>query len=139
MPNDIVQNPKYYSNIGNMVLLPTPLKAFTDCIPEIKLILRICAWNLYRLACDECTEDATRVKSGAIPDFYPSEWPRSYREKLPPNTVAYNSKIAGFIQKRKAQIRANLQNERLNGTHYPREQVLEVLNAFPGNEPDWWL
>lgn len=138
-PNDIVQNPMYYSNIGNMVLLPTPLKAFTDCLPEIKLILRICSWNLYGFACDECAEDAVKVKSGAIPEFYPSEWPRTHREKLPPNTFSYNSKIAGFSQKRKAQIRADLHNEQLNGTHYPREQVLEVLKAFPGNEPEWWL
>src|SRR5260370_24581423 len=37
----------FFSCVGNMVLLPTPLKAFTDTVPEVKAMLRICARNLY--------------------------------------------------------------------------------------------
>jgi hypothetical protein len=42
----------FFSCVGNMVLLPTPLKAFTDTMPEIKSMLRICARNLYGWQCD---------------------------------------------------------------------------------------
>jgi hypothetical protein len=42
----VVGNPRYYSCIGNMVWLPTPLKGFTDAIPEVKQCLRICAYHL---------------------------------------------------------------------------------------------
>src|SRR5665213_536738 len=44
--NTVVQDPRYYSCVGNMVWLPTPLKGFTDSMPEIKLMLRHCAHNL---------------------------------------------------------------------------------------------
>jgi len=43
----IVRNPRYYSCVGNMVWLPTPLKGFTDALPEIKRMLRTCAFHLY--------------------------------------------------------------------------------------------
>jgi hypothetical protein len=41
--NIIVQDPRFYSCVGNMVLLPTPLKAFTDVMPDVKSMLRACA------------------------------------------------------------------------------------------------
>lgn len=41
--NDVVSDHRFYSCIGNMILLPTPLKAFTDTMPEVKAMLRICA------------------------------------------------------------------------------------------------
>ena len=43
----IIQDRRYFSCIGNMVLLPTPLKGFTDAVPEIKRCLRVCAYYLY--------------------------------------------------------------------------------------------
>ena len=43
----IVKDPRYYSCVGNMVWLPTPMKGFTDTVPEIKRMLRTCAYYLY--------------------------------------------------------------------------------------------
>ena len=34
--NDVVKDRRFFSCVANMVLLPTPLKAFTDTMPEIK-------------------------------------------------------------------------------------------------------
>ncbi len=137
-PNSIVQNPMYYSNIGNMVLFPSPVKAFTDCVPEIKMHLRVCAWYLYGFICEELKEEAEKIKEGYIPIDYPKEWPRSYREKLPPGTVEYNPRIQNFIANRKRQIRQDLNNPRFEGSYYPKERISNVLNVFPGNEPEWW-
>ena len=47
LSNAIVMDRRFFSCVGNMVLLPTPLKAFTDTMPEVKAMLRICARNLY--------------------------------------------------------------------------------------------
>ena len=52
LSNVIVMDRRFFSCVGNMVLLPTPLKAFTDTMPEIKSMLRICARNLYGWQCD---------------------------------------------------------------------------------------
>lgn len=41
--NVVVQDARYYSCVVNMVLLPTPLKAFTDFMPEVKAMLRTCS------------------------------------------------------------------------------------------------
>ena len=50
--NAIVQDRRFFSCVANMVLLPTPLKAFTDTMSEVKAMLRICARNLYDWHCD---------------------------------------------------------------------------------------
>lgn len=47
LSNVVVMDRRFFSCVGNMVLLPTPLKAFTDALPEVKAMLRICARNLY--------------------------------------------------------------------------------------------
>jgi hypothetical protein len=44
--NAVVCDPRFYSCIANMVWLPTPLKGFTDAVPEIKHLLRICSYSL---------------------------------------------------------------------------------------------
>ncbi|MFG1284088.1 hypothetical protein [Xanthobacter autotrophicus] len=38
--SSVVQDPRYFSCVANMVWLPTPLKGFTDALPEIKAMLR---------------------------------------------------------------------------------------------------
>jgi hypothetical protein len=140
LPNSIVQNPMYYSNVGNMVLLPSPIKAFTDCVPEIKTHLRVCAWYLYGFICDEeeVKAEANKIRNGFIPENYPEEWPRQYREKLPPGTMKNNSQIQKYISNRKMQIKKDLNNSLFEGTHYPKERILSVLQRFPGNDPNWW-
>lgn len=46
----MVQDHQFYSCVANMVLLPAPLKAFTDAMPEVKAMLRVCSRNFLRLA-----------------------------------------------------------------------------------------
>jgi len=139
-PNSIVQNPLYYSNIANMVLLPTPLKAFTDCMPDIKKMLRVCAWNLYSFICEdpEVEEDATWIKNGNKPEGYPSEWPTMPGEKPKVGVHSFSDKIAGCIEKRKREIKSSLHDPNLQGTAYDKEEVLSVLRKYPVQPADWW-
>lgn len=75
----LTANPKYYSCVANMVWLPTALKGFTDAVPEIKTMLRVCAYNLYDWVCDDASVllEAKKIESGYVPDGYPETWPRS--------------------------------------------------------------
>jgi hypothetical protein len=73
----IVRDPRYYSCIGNMVWLPTPLKSFTDSLPEVKAMLRTCAFYLYGWACEHETVEAQAdaIRAGSMPENYPVDWP----------------------------------------------------------------
>jgi hypothetical protein len=56
-----------------MVWLPTPLKGFTDTLPEIKAMLRVCAFHLYGWACEhpsvaDQVESAVWLGAGRIPE-----------------------------------------------------------------------
>jgi hypothetical protein len=109
-----------------MVLLPTPLKAFTDSMPEIKTMLRICARNLYNWECDhECLKGL----SGALDSWsdwssYPESWPRQRGERLPLGTLPFNLTIQSAAEKRKDVIRRDLKEA---GPFYPREAVKAAL------------
>src|SRR5205085_1996044 len=61
LSNIVVMDRRFFSCIGNMVLLPTPLKAFTDTMPDVKAMLRICARNLYGWQCDHDSLLATNA------------------------------------------------------------------------------
>ncbi len=129
-PNTIVRNPKYYSCIANMVALPSPLKALTDGVPEIKSMLRVCAYYLYGWICesDEVKAEATAITNGFIPKEYPESWPKSRADKLPKGLVQYNAAIKKFVNKRKQEIKGDLQNPALR--FYPKKQVREVLQFW---------
>jgi hypothetical protein len=62
----IVQDPCYFSCVANMVWLPTSLKGFTDTLPEIKAMLRVCAFHLYGWACQHSSveKQADQVEVG---------------------------------------------------------------------------
>jgi hypothetical protein len=68
-----------------MVLLPTPLKAFTDSMSDIKAMLRICARNLYDWQCDHASMSAVNSALDRWTDWtaYPKSWPRSPGERRP--------------------------------------------------------
>lgn len=129
--SSVVQDPRYFSCVANMVWLPTPLKGFTDTLPEIKVMLRVCAFHLYGWACEHpsVAEQATQVRSGWIPDGYPKSWPSPDRPcVLPPGVAPFSARIEREIAKRKQKIKADL----LNGDflHYPRDDVLSVLKSW---------
>jgi hypothetical protein len=128
---NVVQNPRYYSCIGNMVWLPTPLKGFTDAVPEVKQCLRICAFHLYGWMCEyeDHTANTQRIHSGEIPDCYPREWPTSIRPDLRPrNTAPYSERVRKSIIKRKAKLRRLLADDTLE--HYGHDAVREVLTFW---------
>jgi hypothetical protein len=127
----IVRNPRYYSCVGNMVWLPTPLKGFTDSLSEIKVMLRTCAFYLYRWACEDesVKEQADSIRGGVMPRGYPEVWPSANRPGLlPPGTAAFTAAIKDKIRKRRAKIRAMLADGSL--AHFPREEVRAVLKSW---------
>lgn len=127
----IVQDRRYFSCIANMVWLPTPLKGFTDTLPEIKSMLRVCAFHTYGWACEHpsVADEAERIRSGWVPSGYPSSWPCCSRpEVLPKGTAPFSKRVENEIEKRKNRIKTSLENTAL--TYYPRDEVVEVLKFW---------
>lgn len=129
--SSVVQDPRYFSCVANMVWLPTPLKGFTDTVPEIKDILRVCSFYLYGWACehDSVLNQAEKVRSGWIPTHYPHSWPSPDRPSvLPAGTAPFTAEVESEIEKRKSKFRAALANN--DFVHYPRTNVESVLKFW---------
>jgi hypothetical protein len=130
--SEIVSDRRYYSCIGNMVLLPTPLKGFTDSVPEIKLMLRTCAYHLYDWTYDQGTTEiaelAKQIKNEPIPREYPKLWPSPGRRILPPGISSFSSAIQSKIKKRKSDLKQMIHDPNL--IHFPRSEVLDVLKFW---------
>jgi hypothetical protein len=126
--NVIVQDPRFYSCVANMLLLPTPLKAFTDVMPEVKMMLRACALHLYGWRCDHEQLAHLDLDAATADDAYPQSWPRRAGDPPPPGTVPMSDAITHAAQRRLTVIRNDLDRA---GPHYPRQQVRNVL-AFWG-------
>jgi hypothetical protein len=128
--NSVVRDRRFYSCVGNMVWLPTPLKGFTDSVPKVKSMLRICAYHLYDWACEhpDVVSVATEVRSGGLPDGYPDVWPSQERRVLPPGTAPFSPRVAMAITKRKKELRRMLDDADL--THFPREEVRKALEFW---------
>jgi hypothetical protein len=75
-----LQDRRFYSCVANMVLLPMPLKAFTDTILEV-----ICARNLYGWHCDHqrMMDGIAKIEGWDDCDVYPKSWPRGQVTSLP--------------------------------------------------------
>jgi len=129
--SSVVQDPRYFSCVANMVWLPTSLKGFTDTMPEIKAILRVCSYYLYGWVCEHpsVSNQATKIKSGWLPDCYPSTWPNPDRKAtLPPGTAPFSDRIEREIAKRKLKIKADINS--IEYRNYPRSEVVEVLKFW---------
>ncbi len=127
--NSVVSDRKFYSCIGNMVLLPTPLKAFTDSVPKIKAMIRVCALNLYGWSCDHPDVSALREAVHRFSDWdaYPDSWPRSPNEKKPLGVSVFSDDIKKSAKKRAREILRDLDEA---GPHYPREGVHAALEYW---------
>lgn len=127
--NAVVQDRRFFSCVANMVLHPTPLKAFTDVMPEVKMLLRVCALKLYGWSCDheEVEDIAKHVANWASWDGYPQSWPKPGKISLPLGTAPFSARIKEAAERRKAAIRKDLASA---GPHYPREDVLKVLSYW---------
>lgn len=129
--SNVVQDPRYFSCVANMVWLPTSLKGFTDTFPEIKEMLRTCSFYLYGWACEHesVQVQAEQVRSGTLPRGYPKSWPSQARPSvLPLCTAPFTSRVEREILKRKAKIRAALANA--DYLHYPKAEVEDVLKFW---------
>lgn len=124
--NSVVQDPRFFSCVANMILLPTPLKSFTDMLTDVKMMLRVCALQLYGWSCDhdEVAEIAKGVVEWSSWDAYPESWPRPDRRSLPLGMARFSGRIQEAADRRKAAIRSDLA---FAGPHYPREEVRRVL------------
>lgn len=125
----VVRDPRYYSCVANMVWLPTPLKGFTDSVPEIKRMLRVCAANIYGWICEhpDVSDETKLIASGMIPDGYPKSWPTPRRRVLPPGAALYSPQVRAAIERRKLRLRDLLKNA---GPHFPRDEVRRVLKFW---------
>jgi hypothetical protein len=126
LSNVVVMDRRFFSCVGNMVLLPTPLKAFTDTMPKLKAMLRICARNLYGWQCDHDNLLATNTALDSWTDWnsYPESWPKAPHEKVPLGMVELSPIIRASAQKRLAKIRHDLEHA---GRYYPRNEVRDAL------------
>jgi hypothetical protein len=127
--NLIVRHHSFYSCVANMVLLPTPLKAFTDAMLEVKAMLRICARNLYGWQCDHESAAAAVEIIDRWNDWndYPKSWPRTSANCLPLGVMKFNTTIKRSAERRLERIRSDLANA---GPHYPRDIVKRVLTNW---------
>lgn len=124
--NTVVQDRRFFSCVANMVLLPTPLKAFTDTMLKVKSMPRICAKNLYGWHCEHQSTDEAAAAIGVWEDWsaYPVSWPRSTGERLPAGVMPLNAAIRSDAAKRLARVRRDLEHA---GEHYPRDDVRAAL------------
>jgi len=129
LSNVVAMDRRFFTCVGNMVLLPTPLKAFTDTMPEIEAMLRICARNLYGWQCDHEHLLATNTALDSWTDWesYPESWSRKPHEKLPLDVMALTPAIRASAEKRKAAIRHDLEHA---GEHYLRNEVRAALDYW---------
>lgn len=125
--SNVVRDPLYYSCIGNMTWLPTPLKGFTDAVPEIKECLRVCSFHLYGWACehDDFKTPSERIRSGEVPLNYPEDWPTAERRVSPPGIAPYSERVKYSIAKRKAKLQSQLADKTLE--YYGHDAVRKVL------------
>jgi hypothetical protein len=127
--NVVVQDRRFYSCVANMILLPTPLKAFTDVMSEVKMMLRVCALHLYGWSCghEDLKGVSKQVSQWTNWDAYPMSWPKPSRASIPLGTIKFSDRIKEAANRRKLAIRDDLVSA---GPHYPLEEVQEVLDFW---------
>lgn len=129
LSNAVVQDPRFFSCVANMVLLPAPLKAFTDVIHEVKMMLRVCSFQFYGWLCDH---EEVKVAAAAVEDWrnwesYPSSWPKPGRNSTPLGVHPFSEKIKLAADRRIANIRRDID---FAGQHYPKNEVRAVLEYW---------
>jgi hypothetical protein len=124
--NAIVQDRRFFSCVANMVLLPTPLKAFTDTMQDVKAMLRICARYLYGWHCDHegAAGGLAAVEGWTDWSAYPESWPTAQRSSVPKGIAKLDDGIRQSATRRLMTIRKNLDHA---GPHYPRDEVRAAL------------
>ncbi len=127
--NHFITDARYFSCVANMVLLPTPLKAFTDVMPEIKSMLRVCASHLYGWQPDKVDQQPAHgaLQQLFVAGDYPVSWPTDRKACTPLGLIPLNDRIRDGIARRKLAIKTDMEQA---GSFYPRMQVQTVLNYW---------
>ena len=121
-----VNDPRYYSCPANMVLLPTPLKAFTDSVPQMKAALRLAAYHIYGFLPEGRSLPAVEDAGDWLPTGWDSGEVRGIRLLSP--------KIRRSAKKRYKEI---LQKFNDSPGEYPRNQVSDVMRYWSDKVPDF--
>lgn len=127
----IVQDHRFYTCVANMIWLPSALKAFTDTVPQIKEMLRVCSYHMYGWVCEHPSADdlAQKIVSGWLPAHYPTSWPSKAAPSLLPQGISpISDRIRAKILDRKSKIREQLNDTTL--IHYPNDVVASVLDHW---------
>lgn len=81
--NVVVTDRRFYTCLANMVLLPTPLKALTDSVPEIKRVLRFRSYQIFGWCCDYTNPivqaEANEIANMSVNAQFPAHWPVAWR------------------------------------------------------------
>ena len=131
--NSIAGDKRFYSCVANMVLLPTPLKAFTDAMPEVKTLLRVAAASFYGWA-PEHAEIPSQEEDRDQCDWeaYPNSWPREFGANEPPGVIPITASIRSKADHRLSRVMADLDAA---GEYDPREEVRQVLSYWAAHVP----
>ncbi len=119
-----VNDPRYFTCPANMVLVPSPLKTFTDTIPEVKSALRYASSILYGFSPENRDEPDASAASSYLPDIWRK--PETIR------FVPINDRIIAHLTERVEKL-AQLQESA--GENYPRRGVAEVISYWKTQKP----
>jgi len=126
--NFVASDKRFYSCVGNMILLPTPLKAFTDVMQEVKDMLRIASSYYYDWLPDHPDlPTLSNIEAACNWDAYPDSWPSKVKLASPKGIVQFNDVIKKNADKRLLAVSKLLANP---GTYFPTQEVLDVLNYW---------
>jgi len=128
----LTYDPRYYTCIPNLVLLPTPVKALTDSMPDVQQALRVLSWQLYGWTPDPAdAKEAEQIRSGWVPEHYPSDWPRNRGERAPLGLVRATSATLAKARARKARIDDELRRAETGELpNYPADSVRRILLSW---------
>ena len=121
-----VNDPRYYSCPANMVLLPTPIKAFTDSVPEMKAALRLAAYQLYGFL-PEGREIPGAEEAG---EWLPNGWDRGEVSGI----RCLSPRIETSARKRANKI---LDGYNQSPGNYPHAQVKRVMDYWAKKIPEF--
>ena len=121
-----VNDPRYFTCIANMVLFPTPLKAFTDAVPEVKAALRYVAKLLYGFW-PERRDDPTAAQAGP---YLPDAWTNA---ATVPGVIPMTAAMQRRAEQRWREIAAKLRNP---PGSYPARAERDLLSYWCLRAPE---
>jgi len=129
--NVVVTDRRYYTCLANMVLLPTPLKALTDSVPEIKYALRFRSYQLYGWCCDypdpQVLNEANRIANLAHNGDFPAHWPAIWSAAPAAPASQVPQVVLDWVNARKESI---TQLCHAAPENYPVTEVRQVLTHW---------